>query len=810
MYQRWLIAAAIVAALALPSHDLAAQQRDPRVEQRLQQHGLTEADVIERLRASGMTRQQARAELQRRGYDPALADYYFDAMERDGGGRSRSGAMLDALTAAGLARDERAAGDSLGGRRAGEEVNVESLLNLSSADLTTPAEGLAVFGSAFFSRGGQLGQPDFGPAPAGYRLGAGDEVNVILTGAVQDVYPLRVSREGLLVVPDIGEVVVNGLTVGAVEDLLRARFAEVHASNLTRVSVSLGRVRSLQVYVIGDVNRPGPHQVSGVGTVVSALYGAGGPSRTGSYREIEVRRGADVVRRVDLYDYLLNGDSRADIRLQHGDVLFVPPVGRQVTLEGAVRRPGIYEMVDGNGLRDLIRFAGGPVAEAALRRVQVDRVLPAAQRTSDVARVMVDVDVARLLAPGEPDFPLQDGDRVRVFTVGDERRNVVALVGEVRRPGAYGWTPGTTLGDVIDRASGLTDAAYTGRAHVFRLDEATGLRALVSAPADMAQARSIVLQDRDSVVVYRRTDLRPAEYVTVGGLVRSPGRYTLNAGASVNDIILKAGGFTEGAQHLEAYVARPNPLNGEAGAGATTYRIRLAADDGGAVLQPLEWSSGNDEFRLQHGDIVEIRRVPGYEPPRTVVVLGEVALPGTYMLETREDRVSGLLRAAGGLTSEANATGLHVLRRGQVLASDIARGATRAGSEADLVLQHGDTVVVPRFDPTVLVTGAVVHDSTRVLLRPGMSVADAVREAGGFTRDADRSKLTVTYQNGARGTVRTVPVFRDRQPTPEPGSTIYVPERPPGTREGPNWTTLFSQLIAATSAVATLIIALNQ
>jgi polysaccharide biosynthesis/export protein len=812
---RWLAFAASAVLLALSAAETSAQQRPVpqradtsamRVDPRLMQRGSVDPDVLERLRASGLTRQQVRAELQRRGYDPSLADPYFDALERGGSGRPGSN-LMDALVGAGMAGDSARAGrDSAGLNRWGDLdlLDIERLLGLTGPESLASAE-LQVFGSAFFGRTMLLDDPAFGPVEANYRLGPGDEVNVVLTGAVQDVYPLRISREGTLIVPDVGEIVANGLSIAGLEDLLRARFGAVHASGLTRVSVSLGRVRTIQVNVVGDVERPGPHQISAAGTLLSALYRAGGPSRTGSFREIEVRRGTTVVHRMDLYDYLLHGNSQADTRLQHGDVLFVPPVARRVRLEGAVRRPALYELREGDGLRDALRFAGGPEADAALQSVRIDRVVPPAQRTPGTDRIVLTVDAQRLLASNEPDVMLYDGDRVHVHAVSDERRNSLVVSGEVRRPGVYGWAPGITLADVVEQAAGLTEAAFVERAHIFRLDPLTGERHLVPGPLAGDEARLTRLEDRDSVVVYNRDRLRDREFVTVGGLVRRPGRYPLFPGTTVQDIVLAAGGYADGAWQAEAYVGRPT-LGDTVAASAHTYRVPIAAHDPANGIA----RGDNVPFVLRHGDRVEIRRTPGYELPRTVVIAGEVTLPGAYVLESRDHRVSALLQSAGGFTGEARPDGVHVIRDGRTLAVDVTRALTGTGSASDLVLEDGDTIRVPRFDPTILVTGAIVHDSTRVLYRPGMSVNDVVREAGGFARDADRRRLTVTYQNGVRRAVQNLPLLPDRRPHAEPGSTIYVPELPPGARDGINWGTLISQLVGAAGAVATILIAVNR
>lgn len=803
--QRWPIAAftaIVLAASAASAPDVRAQQPDLSsipTDPRLIQRGLTNEDVLEQLRASGMTRQQVRAELIRRGFDGSLADPYFDVLEREGGGRGSAG-MMSALADAGLtARGDSANPDPTG------MPDLESLFTLTEEDRLEPGE-LPVFGMSFFRRSGALDTPVFGPVDPDYRLGPGDEVTIILTGAVQDAYALRTTRDGTLVVPDIGEVAVNGLTVDGLERVLRARVDEVYSAGLTQVTATLGRVRGMQVFVVGDVAQPGPHQVSGLATVVGALYRAGGPSSTGSFRRIEVRRNDSVTGRVDLYEYLLHGNSAVDLRLRNGDVVFVPPVSLRVRVDGAIRRPALYELQDGDGLRDALRFAGGPTAEAALRRVKIERIVPPWEQVDGVERVVLDVDGARLLGGDGPDIPLRDGDRVFIERVSDTPRNTVTLTGEVRRPGVYGWSAGTSLADVLARAAGMTEAAYASRAHIFRFDASTGERRLMSAVLEDGGAATVLLQDRDSVVIYNRLALADEEYVTVGGLVRQPGRYRLYDGATVDDVILAAGGFADGAYRVEAYVARPNREAVEGEAIAASYRVPLRRAPSG---EPPNGST-SDTFGLRHGDRVEIRPAPGYERPRTVVVAGEVRLPGAYVLQTRADRVSAVLQQVGGFTDEAWLDGMHVIRGGQPLAVDVTDALRNAGSAADVLLQDGDTLRVPRFDPTVLVVGAVLHDSVRVMYRQGMSLQDVVRDAGGYARDADRGRVTVTHRNGIRETVETRRLLPDVQPRPRPGSIVYVPERVPGVSDGVNWTTIMSQVIAAAGAAATLIIALNQ
>ena len=819
MSQRMLILLACLLGALAPAR-AGAQSRDTaalrvQLEERLQREGLTPAEALERVRALGLSREQIRLELVRRGYDPELADAYYDLLETSGGGSAARRDFTRSLEAAGLASPAgQAAGRASLDPSALEEEDdglLDALLGGAPAESLAPGE-LPVFGRSFFSfAGGRVDSPAFGPVDASYQLGPGDEVNVVLTGAVQDVYRLRVGRDGTLVVPEAGEVGVAGLTLGGLEDVLRRRFADVYAGvgtsagAQTRVSVSLGRARALQVYVIGDVERPGAYQVSAVGTVLSALYRAGGPSRTGSFREIEVRRGPAVMRRFDLYEYLLRGNSAIDQRLEQGDVVFVPPVTRRVKVTGAVKRPAVYEVLPGDSLRTAIAFAGGPEAEAALRSVQIERILPPLERVGGADRVLLDVDVLQLLATREEDVALADGDEIRVFAVPAERRNVVTVVGEVRRPGSYGWAPGATLRQVVERASGPTEAAYTGRAHVFRLDPATGGRRLVAGSLAV-EAPELALEDRDSVVIYSRDDLRTESYVTVGGEVKRPGRYVLAEGATVADVILAAGGFAEGAYRREAYVARPTLGDVRTDSTARAFRVGLDSAGVGAGVAADVAGAG---FELRHGDRVEIRQAPGYEPAATVVVTGEVALPGAYVLQTREDRLTTVLAAAGGFTDEAFERGVQVVRQGDVVPTDLPGALQRPESAANLVLQPGDSIHVPRREATVLVTGAVAQ-RTRVLYRPDMSLQDYIREAGGFTRAADKNKTSVVYLNGERRTVRAKLLLPDSHPRPEPGSTVVVPEKPAGVRDGINWSSLLTQVIAAAGATATLLIALDQ
>lgn len=805
-------------------------QDSARARQLLEQQfgqGVTQSEVIERLRQSGLSRAQVRARLQQMGYDPGLADRAFDVIER-GGEPPRgeaSPAFLSALQRIGILQGMP---DSL--RLRYDSLAMDSL-RVDSLALDTAEIGLPIFGRSIFQRRTNLFEPiALGPVDPDYQLGPGDQIVLILTGDVELAYTLDVTREGYVIIPDVGQVFVNGLTLGQLESRLYERLGRVYSGvhrgpeATTHFQVSLGRLRTNQVYVMGDVERPGQYQVSAAGTVFNVLYQAGGPTRTGSFRRVLVRRGGTDVREVDLYDYLLRGDSRNDVRLAQGDIIFVPVAETHVSVEGLVRREAIFEAKPGEGLRDVLSFAGGLKPDAVVRRIQVDRIVPAAERRPGIDRVLVDVDV-RSLADAEGErIAVQDGDAVRVFGVSERRRHRITIVGQVRRPGVYEWSAGDSLWDIIERAEGLDERAYTPRAHIFRLEEATRTRRLIQTPllSDSAgnPVQDVALADQDSVVIYSRENLVNPDFVSIDGFVKEPGTYELSEGMTLKDLILAADGFVHGAHTLEAEVARMPDIATRTDTVAQVMRIPLGVDEDGNPVTVREsdprwpeipdWTPSATDFVLEHGDHVFVRRAPGYEPLRTVVITGEVVVPGTYVLDHRLTRVTDILRRAGGVTREAQVTGFQLFRDSSLVATDLERALDNPASSYNFALERGDSLHVPKYDPTVLVTGTVAFE-TRVPFVDGEDLDYYIKQAGGYSDLADRDRVSITYQNGRRAIVDRVLIFA-RKPRPRAGSTIFVPAVPEserGTFDLSQFVTTTLGLISSTVTILVLIRQLN-
>ncbi|MEA2722704.1 MAG: hypothetical protein QOH59_475, partial [Gemmatimonadales bacterium] len=581
----------------LPTPDQArrALQNQPELVTQLRQ----------RLLESGLTPDQVRSRLRAAGYPENLLDDYL--MGADTSRQVRPGSKtLDAVTALGILTDTES--DSL---RVQDSMMVMSdslrllldslrFLKADSARADSLADsirvfqgrGLKIFGLETFRRSTTRFQTtQSGPVDANYRLGSGDLLVLILTGDVEQAYSLDVNREGFIVIPQVGQVHVANLTLKQLEDVLYARLGRVYSGvrrgegARTRFQVSVGRLRNIQVFVVGDVLRPGAFQMSAAGTVLSALYAAGGPSSNGSFRSVAVRRGGALVDTLDIYDYLLHGINRSDLRLENGDVVFVPVHGAFTKLAGEVTRPGVYELRSGETLRDLIEFAGGFSPTAYQARVRIHRILPAGNRgPGGGARVVVDVGADQLAGGVVPAVPLSAGDSVTVLAVPERLRGYVTVKGNVWVEGQVGYTPGMKLSEALRVAGGPKPDVYLDRILVSRTNDDSTRVQLRSAFADSTGriTDDVVLQDQDEVRVFSRAAFLPAPYVTIVGGVRNPGRVPFRDGMTMRDVVLLADGVTEDADLGEAEIAR-----------------RVDSDDPGALAKSIPVRL--DSVRLARG-----------------------------------------------------------------------------------------------------------------------------------------------------------------------------------------------------------------
>ena len=789
---------------------LSAQVPTQQDLRQLQSGLMSPEEAVRRLRDSGMSREQVRSRLQQLGYDPLLADPYFDNMEGvEGELPQAEQGFLEALAALGLAQQ--------GVDFPFDSLQLDSLALAADTLDVLPDSVLSVFGLDVFRRRSTRFDPVLtGPVGDEYQLGPGDQLILVLTGDVELAYTnLIVTRQGSVIIPDVGQVFVNGQTLEQLRASLFTRLSEVYSGiregggATTFFDVSLGRLRASQVYVIGDVRDPGSYTVSSVSTVFAALQAAGGPTERGSFRRVVVRRGGEVVSQVDLYDYLLRGDASDDIRLEQGDMVFVPPAGGQVTIRGELRRPAIYEVLEGEGLRDAIGFSGGMLPTAHARAVRIERLLPFAERSPGVDRVIVTVDAAALvddLADAE-DVVLLPGDEVFVLPTIEEQRNRVVVAGAVHFPGRYQLVEGLTARALLDQAE-LREDAYLPAVHVYRprLDSAGVTLLRLATDPTAGGSQDIPLLDRDSVVVFSMESLVVGDSVEVTGFVTTPGRYRFARGMTAEDLILIGGGLAQGALATEAEISRTRVTLDRRDTVSVGIPIRLSGlipspellDNGSSDAGP---SLSAADVPLEAGDRVFIRERPGFVVPITVYVSGEVGFPGAYAVQRRNERLSDMILRVGGLTLEAYVPGARLLRDSLVVGIDLGRAIERPGGPDDLLLRANDQIQVPEYDPTVRIGGSVAFE-TRAVFEPGMGLSDYVRQAGGSLDDADLNKISVEYANGRRKTTKKFLWLIRRYPSVEPGSRILVPAAPPSRGGG------FSQVLSATLSFATGVITL--
>lgn len=836
---------ALFAGLAFAAPSTSSAQSRPTAAQAqalLQARPELLAQLRQSISNSGMSAEQIRARLVAEGYPSSLLDSFLG--QGAGSGTAPSADVIEAVRALGLV----------------SESDLEELMALSgtnaarqaalAADSAAADSGLVIFGLSLFRDKSSLFMPNLdGPVDATYRLGPGDQLVLILTGDVELAHTLDVTREGFLVIPQVGQIGVANLTLGELEDLLYVRLGRAYsgirrgAGATTRFSVSVSRLRSNQVFVAGDVVAPGSYRVTSAGTALTALYAAGGPSAQGSLRSVEVRRGGVLVSTLDVYDYLLRGDGSKDVRLRQGDVVFVPVHGRRARILGAVTRPATYEIKPGESLADLVRAAGGLTAEATRRRVVVERVLPAAERALGRERAVIEVSLA---ADGTvPAVAVEDGDVIRVPGVGDRVRGGVRVSGHVWQSGLQGLTPGLTLEQALARAGGLKSDAYLGTVHVSRLRPDSTRVQLRATLRDTTGATltPLLLQEDDEITVYSRTAFRPDRYVVISGAVKKGGRFPFRSGMTLRDLALMAGGVEEHAYLAEAEVARI-PLQGDPRITARSIRVPLDSSylfDAASALG-AGGGTGASEFPLEPFDNVLIMRDPNWREPRTVQLFGEVRFPGRFTLLSRSERLSDIIRRAGGLTTEADPDGAYFARlvgaeeskrlqesQARRMAPgdtvDSAAAAQRAfdgvgdrirvgidlqealrerGRSDDLLLEHGDSINVPKRLQTVSVRGGV--NAATALAHAGKRLGYYIDAAGGTTERARTRRAYVIQPNGKIESRRTWLGFIRVDPTPRPGATVVVPERGevvPATNTLAN-IAVVTQLLASLAAIVAL------
>lgn len=635
--------------------------------------------------------------------------------------------------------------------------------NTPPAD-ATPSKP-TVFGATIFSNKNLTFEPDLRLAtPKNYVLGPDDELIIDITGYAQATYRPKVSPEGSIRLENLSPIYVNGLSIeeasSRIVGRLRQRYEGLNVpGGFSHASISLGSVRSIKVTVTGEVSLPGTYTVSSLATVFNALYLAGGPSANGTFRNIKLLRNNKIVKTIDLYDFLLKGDQQDNARLYDQDVVFVSDYATRVELSGEVKRPALYEVRPGETLQQVIDFAGGFTDQAYTQQLTIQRSTGKELKLSTLGRAEW------------PTFMPQNGDRIEIGRILNRFENRVEVLGAVYRPGAYALDANTqTVRQLIAKAEGLRGDAFVPRATIVRERENLEVELITFDLGKLmaGEIPDIVLKRQDVLSITPLSELREGRTVSIVGEVNKPGVFEFASNLSIGSLIVLAGGLTESATTHRIEVSRR--IKGDSslrGQNVQIFTFDLSAD--------LRSSTQEAAFVLQPFDVVYVRSLPQYQPQREVYLGGEVLYPGRYAIKDRSERITDLISRAGGLKPTAFLPGVQFSRKGKIVAVDIRSILENPLAESNLLLDDGDSLVIPRPIELVAVQGGVLNPMT-TNYETRFTFKDYLTRAGGFETGALRRKTYIAYPNGTIDRTRRLLVF-NKYPKVQPGSTIFVPVR---------------------------------
>lgn len=652
-----------------------------------------------------------------------------------------------------------------------------------------------IFGKNIFNQKNLSFVPNMNiPTPEDYKLGPGDEIVIDIWGASQTSLQQVISPEGSIVVDRLGPVYLNGMTIREANSYIQQKFSSVYSGisnegGSSQIKLSLGQIRTIQINILGEVAVPGTYALSSLSSVFHALYNAGGINDIGSLRSIQLYRKGKLIKTIDIYQYLLNGNASGETRLMDGDIIMVPPYISLVEIVGKIKRPMFYEMTVTETLSDLIKYSGGFTGDAYKEKI-------------DITRKTGKYDKAYTVSSKDfENFILDDKDSIFVSAGLNQFDNRVEIKGAVFRPGYYEVGEQIkTIRNLIEKAGGIKENAFLNRAILTR-ERADLTRETV--PINLknlldGRTADINLKKNDMLLVASDSVLVELGSFTIYGDVQTPGEYDYAEGTSIEDLIIKAGGLLKSASLAKVDVSRRivDPLSIESPnviADIYTFSIK----DGLVV-------DGPPDFVLSPYDQVYVRRSPGYIEQRNIEIAGEVLFPGRYALKEKTERLSDIVKRAGNLTPHAFSAGARLLREKTIMEMSEERKAMQAlskglkdsistdllninpyysvgieldkaianpKSEYDLVLREGDQLIVPEYDNTVKINGSVMYPNT-VLYKKGQKVSYYINQAGGYSDLAEKKRAYIVYMNGTVAKVKG-----SNRDAIQPGCNIVIPSK---------------------------------
>lgn len=754
---------------------------------------------------SGKSQKQITTELLRRG---VTKEQVARIQEKYAGGKNAN--ATDRSSDATSRTRQRASGDNrnnaanLGTATARDEMNEltgdteESFFDFKSdSSLVAVDKTSQIFGHEMFTNRNLTFEPNVNLAtPVNYHLGPGDEVIIDIWGASETTIRQTISPEGTILVSGLGPVYLSGMTVKEANAYLQREFSKIYSGisgtdPSSQIKLTLGDIRTIQISIMGEVTVPGTYTLSSFSSVFHALYRAGGVNDIGSLRSIKLVRDGKVIANLDVYDYLMQGKIKDDIRLQEGDVILVNPYESLVRISGKVKRPMFYEMKPTETVGTLLEYSGGFTGDAYKKAVRIIRKSGREHQVYNVDEMDFSV------------FRLDDGDSISVDAVLERFENRVEVRGAVYRAGLYELS-GTvnTVKQLIKKAEGLRGDAFLNRALLDREHEDLTHEIIAVDLAGLLKGTvaDIPLQKNDVLYVPSMEDMKEEETVSIHGEVASPGTFLFSKGMAVEDLIVQAGGLLEAAAMTKVDVTRriKDPKS-------TSFSSVLGQTYSFDIKDGLAVGANGEKFTLQPFDEVYIRTSPAYRKQQNVVVAGEVLFSGNYALVKKNERLSDLVTKAGGITPDAYVKGARLIRKmteeeqrrqadavrmaqmgegkdsisvdklnisdNYTVGIDLEKAIANPGSDFDLVLREGDMLFIPEYINTVKISGAVMYPNT-VLFRNGENLRYYINQAGGYGSLAKKRKAYVVYMNGTVSRLKS----RDNKAI-EPGCEIIVPSK---------------------------------
>jgi protein involved in polysaccharide export with SLBB domain len=689
----------------------------------------------------------------------------------------------------------------------------------------------SIYGTELFSRHSMVFEPNIRIAtPSNYVLGPDDEIILNIYGFSEKKYNLEINQDGQVYIPNVGPVFLSGLTVEQATQKITAKLSSTIytaiKSGKTSVQLSLGKIRSIRVSVIGEATKPGSYTVSSLTTLFNLLYLCGGPNDNGSFRKIELVRGNKVSRVVDLYNFLLNGNQSDNVLLQEGDLIRIPFYQSRVRISGSIKRPGKYEMVDKDSVSGLLLYCGGFTDMAYRKKLTIFRI-------AEKEKMVVDLN-ADSFSKTQP----QSGDEYFAGNISNRFSNRVTLGGAVFRPGHYELLGELDLLSLIDNAGGLKEEAYAERVTIFRfLPNRNPTTVSVNLDSLRLFDKRFFLVKDDSIYVRSLAELKESQTVSVEGYVNQPGIFPWRDRLSLGDLILMAGGLSSQADSTKVEISRMN-------------NVSVKKTGNFKEVEKFILSIGGKDktgahFELKPYDIISVKIMPGVVNQRSVLLTGDVIVPGRYILETSNDRVSDIIRRADGLRYSPDSCVVFIRRPRKSNFSkeereklynklmgyknDTLRSARQIkeemSKEFDLIgvnindlmqnkltvgnvqLNEGDMIVVNRLNNLVKISGEVSYPNI-VTYIPGKRLKYYVKKSGGFISTANKTKSIVIYPDGSAMGIKKFLIFK-KYPKITPDSEVFVPIKDK-TNKNKIGIAEMTLIISALGVITNLFISLNK